>query len=157
MIGEPTAHSTQLPIWLHPWLWRYTCLLVLIMMHWQQGSGVILCWMQDWNPKASGALVVCCSSGRLATWLNTRCCHLLHKPNNAPVTYNAPYYNKTVLMCAHFCYKIVHCGIFVECVTGYVRKSWLNVFFNKIGFDLCLHFNHLSVETYILFMVMEIR
>ena len=36
MISEHSAHSTQLLLWFHPWLWQYTYLLVLILMHWQQ-------------------------------------------------------------------------------------------------------------------------
>ena len=24
-------------------------------------------------------------------------------------------------MCAHFCYKMVHCGIFAKCIVGFVR------------------------------------
>ena len=36
MISEHSAHSTPLPIWLHSCLWRYSCLLELILMHWQQ-------------------------------------------------------------------------------------------------------------------------
>ena len=38
IIGEHSDHLTLLPIWPQPWLWRYTWLLVLILMHWQQGS-----------------------------------------------------------------------------------------------------------------------
>ena len=33
----------------------------------------------------------------------------------------APFCNRNVHMCAHFCYKIVHCGIFAQCIVGFVR------------------------------------
>ena len=50
---------------------------------------------------------------------------LLHKSHNTPVLYqtnNAPFCNRNVHdTCAHFCYKIVHCGIFVWCIVGYLR------------------------------------
>ena len=37
MISEQSAHSTPLPVGIRTWLWRYTCLLLLISMlwHWQ--------------------------------------------------------------------------------------------------------------------------
>ena len=38
MISEHLGHSTPLIIWLYPWLWRYTYLLVLTLMLWQRGS-----------------------------------------------------------------------------------------------------------------------
>ena len=31
----------------------------------------------------------------------------------SPISHNAPFCNRNVHMCAHFCYKMVHCGIFV--------------------------------------------
>ena len=34
------------------------------------------------------------------------------------VSHNAPYCKRNVHMCAHFCYKMVHCGIFVWCIVG---------------------------------------
>ena len=36
-------------------------------------------------------------------------------------TQNAPLYNRNVHMCAHFCYKVVHCGVFVLHIMGFVR------------------------------------
>ena len=40
---------------------------------------------------------------------------LLHK------SHNAPFRNRNVHTRAHFCYKILHCGIFVWCIVGFVR------------------------------------
>ena len=42
LISEHSAHSTPLSTWFYPWLWRYTCLLVLLLMHRQQGSDIEL-------------------------------------------------------------------------------------------------------------------
>ena len=43
----------------------------------------------------------------------------------SPITpKNAPFCNKNVHICdicAHFCYKTVHCGMFVWCIVGFVR------------------------------------
>ena len=39
----------------------------------------------------------------------------------SPISHNAPFCNRNVHMCAHFCYKIVHYGIFVQCIVGFVR------------------------------------
>ena len=33
-----------------------------------------------------------------------------------PISHNAPFCNKNVYMCAHFCYKMVHCGIWDTCI-----------------------------------------
>ena len=47
-----------------------------------------------------------------------------HKSHNAPassISHIAPFCNRNVHMCAHFCYKIVHCGIFAQCIVGFVR------------------------------------
>ena len=37
------------------------------------------------------------------------------------ISHNATFCNRNVHMCAHFCYKMVHCGIFVWCILGFVR------------------------------------
>ena len=40
-----------------------------------------------------------------------------------PIPHNAPFCNRNVHICAHFCYKMVHCGIFVWCIRGFV--TWV--------------------------------
>ena len=40
LISEQSAHSTPLSTWFYPWFRRYTCLLVLLLMHRQQGSDI---------------------------------------------------------------------------------------------------------------------
>ena len=37
------------------------------------------------------------------------------------ISHNAAFCSRNVHMCAHFCYKMVHCGIFVWCIVGFVR------------------------------------
>ena len=37
------------------------------------------------------------------------------------MSHNAPFWNRNVHICAHFCYKMVHCGIFVGCIVAFVR------------------------------------
>ena len=37
------------------------------------------------------------------------------------ISHNATFCNRNVHMCAHFCYRMVHCGIFVWCIMGFVR------------------------------------
>ena len=43
---------------------------------------------------------------------------MLHKSNTTPVPYQTvhTFCNRNVHICAHFCYKMVHCGIFVYCI-----------------------------------------
>ena len=44
-----------------------------------------------------------------------------HKSHNALVSHNALFYNRNVHICAHFCYKMVHCGIWNRYIVGFVR------------------------------------
>ena len=37
------------------------------------------------------------------------------------ISHNAPFYNRNVHICAHFCYKMVHCGIWYWCSVGFVN------------------------------------
>ena len=36
-------------------------------------------------------------------------------------THNAPFCNRNVHIRAYFCYKMMHCGIFVWCIVGFMR------------------------------------
>ena len=50
---------------------------------------------------------------------------LLHNSHNAPVPYLTMHHFVTEMcMCPHFCYKMVHFGIFIECIVGFVRKVY---------------------------------
>ena len=44
------------------------------------------------------------------------------------ISHNAPFCNRNVHTCAHFCYKMLHCGIWHRCILGFVRwvycKTW---------------------------------
>ena len=40
---------------------------------------------------------------------------------NSTISHNAPLCNRNVHMRAHFCHKVVPCGIFVWCIVGFVR------------------------------------
>ena len=55
------------------------------------------------------------------------CSFLNHLPNRpvsqipqctCVISHNAIFCNRNVHMCAHFCYKMLHCGIFVKCIVG---------------------------------------
>ena len=48
--------------------------------------------------------------------------HQSHVPQcTSLISHNAPFCNRNVHMCAHFCCKIVHCGMFIWCIMGFVR------------------------------------
>ena len=48
--------------------------------------------------------------------------NLLYKPHNALDKYLTMHHSVTgICTRAHFCYKMVHCGIFVRCIVGFVR------------------------------------
>ena len=38
------------------------------------------------------------------------------------MSHNAPFCNRTVHTCAHFCYKVEHCGIWDCCIVGFVQQ-----------------------------------
>ena len=40
------------------------------------------------------------------------------------MSHNAPFCNRNVHMCAHFCYKMVHCRIIVWCIVGFVIRAY---------------------------------
>ena len=53
--------------------------------------------------------------------------HQSHIPQcTSPISHNVPFCNRNVHMCAHFCYKMVHCGIFVWCIVGFARWDYWN-------------------------------
>ena len=37
------------------------------------------------------------------------------------ISHNATFCNRNVHTCTHYCYKMLHCGIFVWCIVGFVR------------------------------------
>ena len=65
MMSEHSAHLTSLPFGFRTWLWRYTCLLLLISMLWHSRAifesirkqVVFLCWKQDSNVEVSRQLI----------------------------------------------------------------------------------------------------
>ena len=40
------------------------------------------------------------------------------------ISHNAPLCNRNVQMCAHFCYKMLHCGIWDWCIMGFVHQLY---------------------------------
>ena len=65
--------------------------------------------------------------------------YMLKWPNSqiaqctSPISHNAPFCSSNVHIwvtkkCAHFGYKIVHCGTFVQCIVGFVRLVYWNCF-----------------------------
>ena len=48
-------------------------------------------------------------------------------------SHNAPF-GTEMCMCAHFCYKMVHYGIFVWCIMGFVRwVIWMSIWGEYLG------------------------
>ena len=43
------------------------------------------------------------------------------------ISHNATFCDRNVHMCAHFCYKMLHCGIFVWCIVGFVRLVYWTI------------------------------
>ena len=63
----------------------------------------------------------------LAVWPNSQIPQCI-----SPISHNALFCNRNVHMCAHFCHKMVHCGIFgsipflVISLQQFFRISWLH-------------------------------
>ena len=65
------------------------------------------------------------------------------------ISHNAPFFNRNVHMCAHFCYKMVHCGIWEWCMvvhyaTGLLQgynmvptSNWLQAFYISLRWVCC--------------------
>ena len=58
-------------------------------------------------------------------------------------SHNAKFCNRNVHMCAHFCCKMVHCGIFVSCIVGYVRWVYTLITYGRHGVSDRKHINFL--------------
>ena len=53
---------------------------------------------------------------------------LFHKSHNAPVPYPTMHHFVTdVHICAHFCYKMVHCGVFDWCIVRFVTLVYFYI------------------------------
>ena len=50
------------------------------------------------------------------------------------ISHNATFCNRNVHMCAHFCYKMLRCGIWCRCILGFVR--WVYWFTLSESFQL---------------------
>ena len=63
----------------------------------------------------------------------------------SPISHNAPFCNRNVHTCAHFCHKMVHYGIFVWCIVGFVRwVYWLDSINGSFFQSSMMDFNHLD-------------
>ena len=48
-----------------------------------------------------------------------------HKSRNAlDISHNAPFCDRNVHICAHFCYKMVHCGTWITCIVGFAQRVY---------------------------------
>ena len=43
------------------------------------------------------------------------------------ISHNAPFCNRNVHMCAHFCYKMVHCGMSDRCIFSICETIFINI------------------------------
>ena len=56
------------------------------------------------------------------------------------ISHNAPFCNRNVHICAHFCYKMLHYGIWHRGILGFVK--W--VYYQKYVFGVTLHRNNIQ-------------
>ena len=55
------------------------------------------------------------------------------------ISHNATFCNRNVHMRAHFCYKMLHCGIWHRCILGFVK--WVYYIMQWAGLKLMLFFS----------------
>ena len=81
-------------------------------------------------------------------------------------SHNAPLCSRNVHMCAHFCYKMVHCGICVKCIVGI--SEWIyciridtflkcRVVVDEIENSLLFIANHCFVRWYNTIWILSLR
>ena len=52
------------------------------------------------------------------------------------IPHNAPFCNRNVHMCAHFCYKMMHCWVLDLCIMGFVQQVyWSNIMCTCVGIN----------------------
>ena len=65
---------------------------------------------------------------------------------NSPISHNAPFCNRNVHICAYFCYKVVHCGIFVWRMTQWDSWDKSIVKYSACWWQSYTCFYHISFE-----------
>ena len=104
--------------------------MIRIVMH-QSFSSDKLSVMTD-KLKNSNVFVTCFY--KYWVKLNKFTCPTMHQ------SHNAPYCNRNVHMRAHFCYKMVHRGIFFWCIAGFVRWVYWKISLQNNSF----HYSYMS-------------
>ena len=66
--------------------------------------------------------------------------HLKFSEYIRQISHNAPFCNRNVQTCAHFCYKMVHCEIWNWRTVEFVQKVYVISQQNIAKRDLCVHF-----------------
>ena len=117
------------------------CFEIVSVRHMSQTASRFCRKKYSWcSIEALTALFAICAENlcaeKLTRWITTQGhnnteLYLLHKFHNPPVLYilshnHAPSCNRNVHMCAHFCYKMVHCGIFIWCIVGFGRWVFIH-------------------------------
>ena len=93
---------------------------------------------REWYPPKTFAIVFLCFYIHVA---QTPHCNISH---------NAPLCNRNVHTCAHFCNNVVHCGIFIWYIVGFVR--WIYCHANNIdSVSSCFaSYRNMDTSSYIL-------
>ena len=60
-----------------------------------------------------------------------------------PIMHSAPFCNRNVHTRAHFCYKMVHCGIWDWCIVGFVQQVSAEISTNRNRIACCQSSNRL--------------
>ena len=102
-------------IWMSdPWSSSYLQMSYHLMV---PGHQLVQFWLHNWT------CVLQCLRKFIVLNNNRTVAQIAQCTN--PISHNAPFCNRNVHICAHFYYKMMHCGIFVWCIMGYLSDaSW---------------------------------
>ena len=110
------------------------------------GSGNVLSC--TFKPLSISTLNYCLSGPRnKLQWNRIRPVAQIPPQCTSPISHTAPFCNINMHMCAHFCYKMVHYGIFVWYIIIFVRWVYGKtiIFIIENAFASLIHFCHWSI------------
>ena len=103
------------------WLWEQSDMYAIQMLTADHGNNQLV--IGDWNKEV-----------KYLWWLFVFSIDILDLHSYRPISqilqcirqmsHNAPFCNRNVHTCAHFCYKVVHCGMYDWCIVGFVQQAY---------------------------------
>ena len=145
MMSEHSAHLTSLPFGFRTWLWRYTCLLLLISMLWHRQA-----IFESKGDKLSSS-----AESRIRTWKSQR--HLIANNNKHIYIYTYIYIYYICLNVYVFRASICLHQLGSESVRQLPRWRWISHFSPKRVYQLVGYLFRCILGSNAMFVVYHIR